>query len=173
METARPIDRSNAVNADERAKTPSPVAALFDSPWTSLHTGAISGGTGTDITAKHCQFDIGYCATPDADCRALRARILDKIAADIEAGMKAVHPEARIDIDERFAVPSLKPEVEGATETLARALNGDNAEHIVSYGTEVGQFQKVGYSVVVCGPGDIAQAHKPDEFIAVSRFQEG
>jgi len=44
---------------------------------------------------------------------------------------------------------------------------------VVSYGTEAGQFQEAGYSAVVCGPGDIAQAHQPDEFITLAQFAEG
>ena len=54
-----------------------------------------------------------------------------------------------------------------------RALTGDNASHVVSYGTEAGQFQEAGYSAVICGPGDIAQAHQPNEFITISQFNAG
>ena len=54
-----------------------------------------------------------------------------------------------------------------------RRLTGDNATHVVSYGTEAGQFQTEGYSAVVCGPGNIAQAHQPDEFISVAQFEAG
>ena len=87
--------------------------------------------------------------------------------------MQAVRPEARIEISERFLVPALAPEPEGAAEALVRAITGDNAAHVVSYGTEAGQFQAAGYSAVVCGPGSIAQAHQPDEFITVAQFEAG
>lgn len=70
-------------------------------------------------------------------------------------------------------VPGLKPEDQGEAEALVRAITGDNAGHVVSYGTEAGQFQEAGYSAVICGPGDIAQAHQPNEFIAVSQFNAG
>ena len=172
MEAAKIIDWANAVNDEERARAPSEVAAMFDPPWTTLHTGVIEGGTAANITAKHCRFDIGFRAVPDADHAEWRARILAKIE-EVEAAMQAVHPEARIEVDERFAVPGLKPEEDGAAEALARALTGDNATHVVSYGTEAGQFQEAGYSAVVCGPGDIAQAHQPDEFITLAQFEAG
>ena len=68
---------------------------------------------------------------------------------------------------------SRPPEVEGEAEALACALTGENATGVVSYGTEAGQFQDAGYSAVVCGPGDIAQAHQPDEYLEVSEFQAG
>jgi acetylornithine deacetylase len=61
----------------------------------------------------------------------------------------------------------------GAAEALVRAITGDNGRHVVSYGTEAGQFQERGYSAVICGPGDIAQAHQPDEYITVAQFEAG
>jgi acetylornithine deacetylase len=67
----------------------------------------------------------------------------------------------------------LQPEEGGAAESLARQITGDNGRHVVSYGTEAGQFQERGYSAVICGPGDIAQAHQPDEFITVAQFEAG
>ena len=70
-------------------------------------------------------------------------------------------------------MPPLEPEEDGAAEGLVRAVTGDNASHVVSYGTEAGQFQDAGYSAVVCGPGDIAQAHQPNEFIEVAQFEAG
>jgi acetylornithine deacetylase len=172
MEAARIINWANEVNAREMARTPSAVAAMFDPPWTSLHVGIVNGGTASNITAKHCRFDIGYRAVPDANYADWTQMILDKIR-EVEAGMQAVHPEARIDVDMRFGVPGLTPEDAGVAEELARALTGDNGTHVVSYGTEAGQFQDAGYSAVVCGPGDIAQAHQPDEFITVAQFEAG
>ncbi len=172
MEAAKIIAWANEVNAAEQARTPTEIAAMFDPPWTSLHTGLIEGGTAANITAKHCRFDIGYRAVPDADKAAWSRMILDKIH-EVEAEMKAVHPEAWIEVDARFGVPGLTPEEDGAAETLVRAITGDNAMHVVSYGTEAGQFQAAGYSAVVCGPGDIAQAHQPDEFITLDQFNAG
>ena len=55
----------------------------------------------------------------------------------------------------------------------AKQITGDNASHKVSYGTEAGQFQEAGYSAVICGPGDIAQAHQPNEFIEIAQFDAG
>ena len=62
---------------------------------------------------------------------------------------------------------------EGRAEALVRRITGDNGQHVVSYGTEAGQFQSAGYSSIVCGPGNIAQAHQPDEFITVEQFRRG
>ena len=172
MEGARIIQWANEVNAAEAAQTPDPVAAMFDPPYTSVHVGVIEGGTAANITAKHCRFDLGFRAVPSDSEADWKARIRAKIT-EVEAGMQAVHPDARIDVAERFGVPGLKPEENGAAEGLARQLTGDNSTNVVSYGTEAGQFQSAGYSAVVCGPGDIAQAHQPDEHITVAQFEAG
>ena len=80
---------------------------------------------------------------------------------------------ADITLDGSSRVPPLKPEVNGIAEEIARAITGDNAQRVVSYGTEAGQFQEAGYSAVVCGPGSVDQAHQPDEFVSVAQFNEG
>ena len=79
--------------------------------------------------------------------------------------MRETAPEARIEVATLSDVPPLKPETDGEAEALARALTGDNARRVVAYGAEGGQFQEHGFSTVICGPGSIAQAHQPDEFI--------
>jgi acetylornithine deacetylase len=70
-------------------------------------------------------------------------------------------------------VPALKPERTGAAERLIRRITGDNGTHVAAYGTEAGLFQAAGWSTVVCGPGDIAQAHQPDEYIEISELAAG
>lgn len=172
MEAARLIDWGNAENARLWAAPPSLQAAAFDPPFTTVHVGTIQGGTAANITAADCRFDFGYRVVPGEDVEAHRARLLAKVA-ELEAAMKSVRPEAGITLTEKFRVPALAPETQGAAETLARALTGDNGTHVVSYGTEAGHFQEAGFSAVVCGPGSIAQAHQPDEFISVAQFEAG
>ena len=170
MEGARLIQWANEMNEANAAATPSDLAAPFDPPYSTLHVGVISGGTAHNITARDCEFLMSTRAVPGDT--GWGDRIIAK-AREIEAGMKAVRPEACIDISDVFGVPPLTPETDGPAEILARRLTGDNAQHVVSYGTEGGQFQVRGYSAVVCGPGDIAQAHQPDEFLTVAQFNEG
>ncbi len=171
-EAARLIQWSNDMNASAAAAEPSDVAAIFDPPYTSWHVGMIEGGTAHNITAKDCRFVLGFRAVPDDDFAALRQAYLDRVEA-LRADMQAVRPEADIRTEIMFDVPALRPEQEGSAEQLARALTGDNGTHVVSYGTEAGHFQTAGYSAVVCGPGNIAQAHQPDEFITVKEFEAG
>ncbi|SPH21770.1 Acetylornithine deacetylase [Ascidiaceihabitans donghaensis] len=171
-EAARLIGWANDMNETAAAATPGPMAAMFDPPFTTWHVGTIQGGTADNITAKDCHFNMGYRAVPGDDTDALDKAWLDKVA-QVETAMKTIRPEAEIRLTPKFAVPPLLPEDMGRAETLARALTGDNGSHVVSYGTEAGQFQDAGYSAVVCGPGDIAQAHQPNEYIEVAQFEAG
>ena len=172
MMAAKFINWANEVNAENAAKTPSDLAADFEPPYTTLHVGTIQGGTANNITAKDCHFGFDFRLVPGEDIGAWQARFTAKLA-ELEAEMKAVRPEAGIDAEQYFSVPGLVPENQGKAEALVRQLTGDNARSVVSYGTEAGQFQERGYSAVICGPGDIAQAHQPNEFITVDQFQQG
>jgi acetylornithine deacetylase len=172
MEGARLIGWVNDRNAEIQAQPPSPLAAAFDPPFTTLHVGMISGGTAHNITAADCRFAVEMRVVPGDDIAHWEARFITE-AARLRAAMQAVRPEADVILDRFFGVPALVPEPDGEAEMLARRLTGDNSTGVVSYGTEAGQFQEAGYSAVVCGPGDIAQAHQPDEYLEVSEFQAG
>jgi acetylornithine deacetylase len=172
MEGARLIQWVNDRNAEIQAQTPGPLAAVFDPPFTTLHVGMIEGGTAHNITAADCRFAVEMRVVPGEDIAVWETRFQAE-AARLAAAMKTVRPEADVILDRFFGVPALVPEAGGEAEALARRLTGDNATGVVSYGTEAGQFQEAGYSAVVCGPGDIAQAHQPDEFLELSEFQAG
>lgn len=172
MYGAKLIEWANRVNAEGAAAEPGPIAAQFDPPYTNVHIGQIQGGTAHNITAKDCTFGVGFRVVPGETLDHWEAR-LRAAAAEIEAEMRAVRPETSIEITPAFALPPFKPEEGGLAETLVRQLTGDNGTKYVSYGTEASHFQTAGYSVVVCGPGDIAVAHQPDEYITVDQFTKG
>jgi acetylornithine deacetylase len=172
MEGARLIGWVNDRNAEIQAREPTPIAATFYPPFTTLHVGMISGGTAHNITAADCRFAVEMRVVPGEDVEA-HARTFEAEAARMDAQLKAQRPEAGVHLERFFGVPALVPEADGEAEAIARRLTGDNATGVVSYGTEAGQFQEAGYSAIVCGPGDIAQAHQPDEYLEVSEFQAG
>ena len=169
---AKLVDWANRMNAENAAKTPSAIAATFEPPYTTLHVGTIKGGTAHNITAGDCWFGFDFRIVPGDSLPDWVDRFKAEVAR-LEAEMKAIHPSAAIEFPQRFHVPGLVPEEDGEAEALVRRLTGDNASHVVSYGTEAGQFQERGYSAVVCGPGDIAQAHQPDEYITIEQFTAG
>ena len=84
--------------------------------------------------------------------------------------MKAVAQDVGISTKSINEVPGLRPEDNSPAEILALHAAGANATHAVSYCTEAGLFQQIGIPSVICGPGDIVQAHKPDEFVALSQL---
>ena len=172
MVGAKLIEWANEQNSENMALKPTDLAAMFEPPFTTCHVGLISGGTAHNITAKDCRFPMDFRVVPGEDKDAWGTAYLKKVR-EVEAQMREVRPDTRIEVTPRFDVPALKPEKDGAAETLVRQITGDNASHKVSYGTEAGQFQEAGYSAVICGPGNIAQAHQPNEFIEVSQFNAG
>lgn len=172
MSGARLIEWANQTNAASAAAEPSPVAAMFEPTFTTVHIGTIEGGTADNITAKDCRFSVDMRVLPDESPERWREIYMEQVAG-VVADMKAVHPDTDIEVDTTFWVPGLRPEEDGEAERIVRQITGDNGEHVVSYGTEAGQFQEHDYSVVICGPGSIEQAHQPNEFIEVAQFKAG
>lgn len=159
------------VDEAARLEAAAPADSPFDPPYGTLTIGEVKGGTALNILALDCEFGTLMRPAPWDKPREIEAGLRAK-AAEIEAQMRKSAPEARIDIAIRSNVPAFAPEQDGAAERLARQLTGDNSTRVVSYGTEAGQFQAAGLSVVVCGPGSISQAHQPDEFVAVNQLEE-
>ena len=166
------IDWCNEMNAANAAKTPLEMDEGFVPPYTTLHVGMITGGTAHNITAKDCNFVLTFRTVP-GEPGEVWVKAFEEKVTEIEAEMQAIHPDTGIDYARKFDVPGLKPEIDGPAEELVRMITGDNAVNVVSYGTEAGQFQERGYSAVICGPGDIAQAHQPNEFITLEQVAAG
>ncbi len=143
----------------------------FDPPHGTLTIGEVKGGTALNILALDAEFGSLMRPCPWDDVHAI-AEGLKTRAAEVEARMREHAPDASVTVEVRSDVPAFAPEDDGAAERLARQITGDNSTRVVSYGTEAGQFQAAGLSVVVCGPGSIEQAHQPDEFVAISQLDQ-
>lgn len=150
-----------------------PASSPFVPPYTTIHCGEIHGGTAHNIVASDCHFVTDIRALPGEGAEAYLQRFKDHVGDVVEPQMRAIAPDAGIAIHVEANVPAFAPEPGSEAEHLARLLTGDNASHAVSYTTEAGQFQEAGYSVVVCGPGSIDQAHQPDEFIETAQLDAG
>ncbi len=172
MEAARLVSWVNDRNAEIMALPPSQIAALFHPPHTTLHVGRIEGGTAHNITAADCRFLMETRVVPGESAEDW-ALAFEAEAARLDMGLKDRKAGAGVTVERFFDVPALTPEADGAAEALVRRLTGDNGSDVVSYGTEAGHFQAVGLSCVVCGPGDIAQAHQADEYLELSEFEAG
>lgn len=143
----------------------------FNPPYSTIHVGVIEGGTAKNIIPRKCSFQWETRLLPLADPDEVPARF-EKFAASLEPAMKKIAGDAGINNRQTNAVPGLAPEDNSPAEHLALHLAGANGAHAVSYCTEAGLFQQIGIPAIICGPGSIEQAHKPDEYIDISEMQK-
>lgn len=164
MVLLREIERDLAANADPDSP--------FDPPYPTLSIGELNGGTATNILARECEFHFDLRCPPGYDPDEILEPFLEA-AAKKDAALKARFPECGVEVTKYTDVPGLAPGENNAAESLVRALTGDNALRAVAYATEAGQFHQAGMPAVICGPGSIDQAHKPNEFVAKAQLAEG
>jgi acetylornithine deacetylase len=141
----------------------------FDVPYTTLHTGTIEGGTQLNIVPGHCRFEFEFRYLPQDDPQALLAEVKRYAEQEVQPAMQAVDPATGFSWEEISSFPGLDLSPDAAVIELAKALSGGNATGKVAFGTEAGLFDAAGIPTVVCGPGSIDQAHKPDEFVALEQ----
>ncbi len=148
-----------------------PFDADYLPPYTTIHTGTIRGGTALNIVPGECSFDFEYRLLPgddpDGPIEELRAFAENRLLPE----MRAVRREASIEFAELSGYPGLATEPDAEITRLALSLSGANRTGKVAFGSEAGLFQEAGIPTVVCGPGSIEQAHKPDEFIALDQIE--
>ena len=142
----------------------------FDPPYSTIHVGVIAGGTAKNIVPSQCDFQWETRLVPGAD-REFVPKRMEAMALKLEPAMKAVAPETGIATTKTNEVPGLAPEEGSEAERMALHAAGANATHAVSYCTEAGLFQAIGIPAVICGPGSIEQAHKPDEFVSLAQLE--
>ncbi len=138
----------------------------YSVPHSTFHVGNVRGGTALNIVPKSCEFEFEIRNLPQQDIEALVHDIRHYADDVLLADMRARYPEAAIEFTELSYYPGLHTDPASTVIAYTRAINpvdriGDN----VSFGTEAGLFDDIGVNCLVCGPGSIAQAHKPDEFV--------
>ncbi len=147
-----------------------PQLDLFDPPYSTIQVNQIKGGLHGNIVAEDCAFFWEMRVVPGTDDRAVFDRFARYAAERLEPAMKRISDAAGIRFDVMARIPLLAPTGDAALEAELLALLGQTAPRGVSYGTEAGHFAAAGIPAVVCGPGDIADAHQPDEGIAVEQL---
>jgi acetylornithine deacetylase len=146
-------------------------SGLFNPPYTSVHVGLIEGGTAKNIVPRRCSFKWETRLLPGSDPDEVPEKF-NRFARTLEPRMKKVAADTGIRTERTNAVPGLRPEQDSPAEHLALHLAEANGTSAVSYCTEAGLFQESGIPSIICGPGSIDDAHKPDEFIAISEMQK-
>jgi acetylornithine deacetylase len=142
----------------------------FDPPYSTLHVGEIRGGTARNILARQCDFHWEFRGLPGVSTAEAAAKVqafVDDVALPrLTRFVSGPTIETIMEVD----VPALAAQADNAAASLALRLTRSNTLNAVSFATEAGHFQAAGLPTVVCGPGSIDQAHKPDEFIAISQL---
>jgi acetylornithine deacetylase len=141
----------------------------FDVAYTTVHTGVIHGGTALNIVPQDCVFDFEFRNLPGDDPNALLKEFEAHVREVIEPEMHAVDPKSGFKIVKMSEIPALNTGAEAEITALAQEFSGSNDIIKVSFGTEASQFQVAGVPTVVCGPGSIREAHKPDEFVSLEQ----
>ena len=150
-----------------------PYDDLYDVTHTTLHTGTVSGGTQLNIVPRSCRFEFEFRYVGDDDPDALETEIRE-FSRTLEADMQSVQADTGIEITMVNDMPGLDMDVDSEIVTFVKSLAGRNDHAKVAFGTEAGLFhQRVGIPSVVCGPGSIHQAHKPNEYIELSQIDAG
>ncbi|HRL33383.1 MAG TPA: acetylornithine deacetylase [Neisseria sp.] len=142
----------------------------YDVPFSTLSVNTIAGGIAGNIVPQLCEFEFDYRNLPHMSPADITAPIEAHIREVLQPQMQAVDAACRIDMRHGENVPAM-PEAEAALlHDLITQLVEDSSRLKVAYATEGGQFQQAGIATVICGPGNIEQAHKADEFVELSQL---
>jgi acetylornithine deacetylase len=145
---------------------------LYDVPFSTAHTGYLHGGTALNIVPDIATFEFEFRVIAADKSGTFAKEVIDYARNVLEPEMKKVAPEAGFDFVDRSEFAGLDTSDTAEVTLLAKNLSGRNNHSKVAYGTEGGLFSEAGVPTVVIGPGSIDQAHKADEFIAVSELEK-
>jgi acetylornithine deacetylase len=179
--SSQPHRGVNAVTAAARAVTwiddeakrisqEGPFAADFDPPHTTLHVGTIAGGTILNIIPARAEFTMEWRTLPQDDADAHLAQLQAHIATALEPAMRRLDPACGFAYEVIDHVPAMELDEDHELATMTRAASGNNGGGRVSYATEGGLYQQAGIPTIVCGPGSVEQAHRPDEWVAQAQL---
>ena len=156
----------------EELKYRAPRESAFDPPWTTVNVGRLSGGVAHNVIPGKAEVEWEMRPVQYGDAEFVKEALQRLVDEDLLPAMRAVSPWSDIVTEIIGEVAGLEPMQDNAARDLVMALTGQNACELVPFGTEAGLFQSLGCSVVVCGPGSIAQAHKPDEYVARDQLSQ-
>lgn len=150
----------------EGLRARAPAASRFDPPWTTVSIGRIAGGEARNIIASWAEVEWEMRPVRVEDAAFVKQALDAAVETELLPAMRAGAAEADIATEIIGEVAGLEPASDNEARRIAAALTGEAEAGVVGFGAEAGLFQALGASAVVCGPGSIEQAHKPDEFIA-------
>jgi acetylornithine deacetylase len=141
----------------------------YDVPYTTVHTGIIRGGTALNIVPRDCWFDFEIRHLPQDDPDAFFADV-KAYAERLVPAMRGVAADAGIEFDALSTMPGFDAHRESAIAALGKDCNGTQDCGKVSFGSEASLFHGAAIATIICGPGHIAQAHQPNEWVAIDQL---
>lgn len=153
-----------------RMASEGPFNKQFDPPFTTVQTGIVRGGTAVNIVPNLCEFSFEIRNIPEVNPDTLVEEIRQYAFKKLEPWMKDIDPKTGFEFKLLASVHAFDIDNNDPMVDLVLSLSGANASEKVSFATEAGLFQRGGIPTVVCGPGSIAQAHKPNEFVAIEQL---
>jgi len=157
-------------NLANRFRQQGPFDEAFDVPFTTAQTGTISGGIAVNTVPAHCEFEFEFRNLPGLDPRSIYEEIQRYAQQELIPQMRQTRRESNITFETISTAPALDVAEQAAINGLVRALRRDTDTKKVAYATEAGLFQSAGIPSIVCGPGNIEQAHKANEFVELEQL---
>ena len=146
-----------------------PRFAGFDVPFSTASVGQFHGGIADNVVPRDAEFRYEFRNLPTANAAQMQAEVV-AYAQALEPAMKTVAPAAGFSFETICEIPSFLGSKDDAVTRLAQELTGEKGTTLVAFGTEAGLFKNAGIPTVVCGPGHIAQAHQPDEYVSLEQL---
>lgn len=157
--------------ADEIKKT-GPFDEYYDVPYTSVTTNRINGGIAHNIIPAMCEFIFEFRHLPQVKPNSILDKITAYIQQEILPMMHKEQAHTKIDVDNIAAAPAFESDTSAAINHVVDALTQEKKIHKVAYATEAGLFQLADIPTIVCGPGSIEQAHRPNEFVTLAQLDQ-
>jgi acetylornithine deacetylase len=142
----------------------------YDVAHTTVHTGVVHGGTALNIVPKDCYFDFEFRFLPGQDAEAMFEEVRRFAEGTLQPAMRKIAADTGFSWQELSSFPGLATPVDSEIVELAKALSGGNSTVKVAFGTEGGLFHETGIPAIICGPGSIDQAHKPNEWVTLEQL---
>ena len=155
-----------------RMKKEGPFDAELQPPYTTIHTGVVEGGTQLNIIPKHCWFDFEFRHLPEINPEELLRELQQYVHHNLLPEMQEVAQDTGFEWVATSKAPGLNTDKDADIVRLAQTLTGANTSGKIAFGTEGGLFSDAGMPAVVCGPGSIEQAHKPNEWIELDQISQ-
>jgi len=149
-----------------------PKESRFEPPWTTINPGSVIGGVAHNVIADHASVQWEMRPVQPGDGAFVREEMRRYVQEHLLPEMQAIAPELKIVTEVIGEVEGLEPASENEARDIVMELTGANSCDLAAFSTEAGIFQKLDMDVVVCGPGSIEQAHKPDEFLALDQLSQ-